>query len=114
MKVHVHDTLKESNPRRADFVMATISEALERFANAVQRVDVSLNENGHTATTREFHCRLSAVVGGLGVIVGDSKKSNEHESVSVALDRLLRGIEHRIGQHRAKRHEEPELAISGY
>lgn len=106
MKVHVHDTLKEVNSHRADFVMSTISEALERFATAVQRVDASLSENGHTASTREIHCRLSAVVGGLGVVVGDSKEGNEHEALSNAIDRLIRGIDHRVGQQRSKRHEE--------
>ncbi len=106
MKVHVHDTLKEVNSNRADFVMSTISEGLERFATAVQRVDASLSENGHTTSTREIHCRLSAVVGGLGVVVGDSKEGNEHEALNTALDRLIRGIDHRVGQQRSKRHDE--------
>ena len=113
MQVHVHDTLKEHKAHRLDFTMKTISEALERFVPTVQRVDASLSEDGHTETTKEFHCKLSVQAGGLGVLVADGKCESTHQALTMALERLTRCIEHRIGQRRSKRHTEmPELAFA--
>lgn len=102
MQVHVHDTLKEHNGNRQEFVTKTIEESLERFHPSIQRVDASLTEDGHTPTTLEYHCKLSANVGGLGVVASDSKCGSVHEAVTSSVEKLVRGIEHRIGQHRAK------------
>ena len=81
--------------------MTTIQESLERFHPSIQRVDASISEDGHTPTTMEYHCKLTAHAHGLGTIVGDAKCGSVHEAVTQSVERLARGLEHRIGQHRA-------------
>ncbi len=116
MQVHVHDTLKEHKAHRLDFAMKTISEALERFVPTIQRVDASLSEDGHTDTTKEFHCKLSVNAGALGVVVADGKCESIHQAMMMAIERLTRCLEHKIGQRQSKRHAElpelPELAFA--
>ncbi len=102
MQVYVHDTLKEHKGTRQEFVMKAIQESLERFHPSIQRVDASLSEDGHTPTTMEYHCKLSANVSGLGVIASDAKCASIHEAVNTSVEKLVRGIEHKIGHHRGK------------
>lgn len=103
MQVFVHDRLPETSPHRSEFIEELLAQALQPVASAVHRVEVSLVQEGHRPDSPEIHCHLTAAAGSLGVVVADSRNGSVHQSVSEAVERLVRGLRRRIGQREARR-----------
>jgi ribosome-associated translation inhibitor RaiA len=101
MRVLVHDTVGDARHNRGSYVTTQVGEHLERFSSEIQKVDVTLSREGHHAA-EVTHCHLAACLGSLGVVVADSRKSDDHSALNGALARLVRGITRRIEKRQAK------------
>lgn len=113
MQVHVHDNLAPANTRRERFIRERIDECLNRYAQRVHQISVSLSEIGHhRGDTPEVCCRISVSAGSLGAIAVASESDVTHQAITSAFRQLTRAIEKKVGKRRRKRHvkvDVPEL-----
>jgi ribosomal subunit interface protein len=103
MQVHVRtDNNIEGSARMAAYFTETIQAALDRFAERITRVDVSLSdENAHKEGSNDKRCLLEARVNGLSPVVVTNLGENIDVAFSGALDKLEKSLETAIEKQRS-------------
>lgn len=106
MRVHVHGGNMELTDALMEHVHSSLDQAIDRFEDRTDRVDVTLeNVHGHKHG-QELRCHIVASIRRRGVLVVDHVDSDCYAAVDMAMGRLKRAVRRRINRVRdAHRHE---------
>lgn len=89
-------------------VESVVRSALERFGEAITRVEVHLGDNnGHKTGPNDKRCMMEARVAGIPPIAVTDQAGDLHQAITGASGKLVRALDTAIGKRSDVKHNTP-------